>query len=503
MIGFGSIRLSPAIRLSIGLVMLMLSMLILAQALGLAPSADKQQLEARKQLAEALSKQISLAIERGDDLLLKYFIDGTVQHNPDILSAAVRTNEGILVAQTSEHEQNWAAADPVSSTPTHLRLPLLVNGSPRANLELSFKPLISERHPLFHLPIFVVTLVFLSVSGFVAFWFYIRRVLQHLDPSAVVPARVRNAMNVLAEGVLILDRREQIVLANNAILSKLKRNEKNLLGKKASSLGWHVAEEQEAKVLPWLSALKDGVKQTGVRVELSGEDEKPMIFSVNAVPIMDGESSMQGAIAVFDDVSELEEKSRLLEEILAALAKSQAEMEAKNKELRYLAVRDPLTDCFNRRALYEHLEPKFGGARQTDAEYSCIMADIDHFKRVNDTYGHNIGDDVIRMAARCIQSVVRDGDIVARFGGEEFCIILPGTPLEQACAIAERCREKIAAEVTNGVSVTSSFGVTARSFGAASANELIHQADQALYYSKQRGRNRVSHWAQMEPAANS
>lgn len=500
MIGFGSLRLSPAIRLSIGLVMLMLSILILAQALGLAPSADKQQLEARKQLAEALSKQISLAIERGDDLLLKYFIDGTVQHNPEILSAAVRTTDGILVAQTSEHEQHWVDADPVSSTPTHLRLPLLLNGSVRANLELSFKPLISERHPIFHLPIFIVMLVFLSVSGFIAFWFYIRRVLQHLDPSAVVPARVRNAMNVLAEGVLILDRREQIVLANSVILTKLNRGEKNLLGKKASSLGWHLPEEQEAKVLPWLSALKDGVKQTGVRVELPGEDGQPMIFSVNAVPIMDGESSMQGAIAVFDDVSKLEEKSRLLEEILAALAKSQADMEAKNKELRYLAVRDPLTDCFNRRALYEHLEPKFGGARQMDTEYSCIMADIDYFKRVNDTYGHNAGDDVIRMAAQCIQSVVRDMDIVARFGGEEFCVILPGASLETACAIAERCREKIAAQVTNGVSVTSSFGVTAKSLGAASANELIHQADQALYYSKQQGRNRVSNWTQLSDA---
>lgn len=310
------IRLTPAIRISIGLVIVMISILILAQALGLAPNADKQQMDARKNLAESLSNQITLAITRSDELLLKYFLDSNVEHNPDILSAAVRRDDGIIVAETSTHEKEWAGADAQSSTPTHIRLPLLINGTKRANFELTFKPLASENHPIFHMPTFIVLLIFLSASGFVGFWFYIKRALHHLDPSAVVPARVRNAMNILAEGVLILDRREHIVLANSVIADILNRSETNLMGKKASSLGWELAAEKEEKSLPWIAALQNSNKQVGVRVLLKTKDGKKRIFSVNAVPIMDGESSLQGVIAVFDDVSELEEKSILLEEML-------------------------------------------------------------------------------------------------------------------------------------------------------------------------------------------
>jgi diguanylate cyclase (GGDEF)-like protein len=305
-------------------------------------------------------------------------------------------------------------------------------------------------------------------------------------------------MNILAEGVLILDRREHIVLANSVISDILNRPESNLMGKKASVLGWELASDPENKNLPWLVALQSGNKQVGVRVLLKTREGKSKIFSVNAVPIMDGESSLQGVIAVFDDVSELEEKSLLLEQMLQKLASSQAAIEIQNKELFKLSVRDPLTDCFNRRALYEHLEGKFDGVRASDAEYSCIMLDIDHFKRVNDTYGHNAGDEVIKMVANIIREQVRDVDLVSRFGGEEFCIVLPGAPLAQACLTAERCRKKIAASVCNGIRITSSFGVTSKRQGATSPNELIHQADQALYFSKQNGRNRVTSWADIE-----
>jgi diguanylate cyclase (GGDEF)-like protein len=122
------------------------------------------------------------------------------------------------------------------------------------------------------------------------------------------------------------------------------------------------------------------------------------------------------------------------------------------------------------------------------------MADIDFFKKVNDTYGHAAGDEVIKMAANSLREVVRDMDMVARFGGEEFCVILPGAPLEQAQLIAERCREKIAQKETNGIKVTGSFGVTSIRMGAVTANQLIQQADEALYYSKQHGRNQVTCW---------
>lgn len=487
-------RISPAVRLSIGLVILIISILLLAQALGLSPGAEKQQFEIRKRIAETLAAQVALSIQRGDATLLRELLDEAIIRNPEIKSAAVRRNEGVILVQTAAHSENWKGADLKKSTPTYMRFPLIMNGEKRANFELSLAPLTSEHHPLFQIPTFFVLMIFVALSGFIGFWLYIKRVLRHLDPSAVVPARVRNALNILSEGVLILDKREQIVLVNLSLLEKLKRTEHSLLGKKASSLDWQFDENKDIEY-PWLLALDTGVKQAGIRLALNISNGSQKIFRVNAVPILDPKGASQGTIAVFDDISELEEKSLLLEQTIKKLAASQAAIEAKNRELSLLATSDPLTNCLNRRALYEQLEGRFeSGNRKGDNEFCCIMADIDYFKRVNDTYGHGLGDDVIKMAANCLREIVRDCDLVARIGGEEFCVILPGVTLQVAQSIAERCREKIAAQLTGSVKVTCSFGVTSIRLGASSVKEFIQQADEALYFSKEHGRNRVSTW---------
>lgn len=489
------IRIAPAARLSIGLIILLISILLLAQALGLTSATEKQQFETRRMFAETLAAQITIAVVRGDDALVRDLMNAAKERNTDMESAGIRTSDGDILIETFQHTEFWRGADSQKSIPTHMRFPLIINKVTRANLEISFKPLTEETHPLFHIPTFVVFIIFVTISGFIGFWLYIRRVLKHLDPSAVVPARVRNALNILAEGVLILDKREQIVLANTSLMENLDRTEQNLVGKKASSLGWQLIEHQEAKELPWLLALKSNLKQVNVRLSLHRADQPTKIFRVNAVPILDAKGSSQGTIAVFDDITELEEKTLLLEDMIKELAKSRAAIESQNKELTFLATRDPLTNCFNRRALYDYLEGKTGGSRKSDSGYACIMADIDHFKRVNDTYGHGVGDDVIKMMAATIKEVVRENDVVARMGGEEFCIILPNTSLAVAHTIAERCREKIWSKTTGGVKVTASFGVTSVSLGAKNSTEIIHQADEALYSSKENGRNRVTSWS--------
>lgn len=489
------IRITPAVRLSIGLIILVISILLLAQALGLTSTTEKQQFETRRNLAETLAAQISIAIIRGDDELVRDLMGAAKERNTDIQSSAIRTSDGELLIATDNHAEFWRGADNTKSTPTHMRFPLIINKVTRANFEISFKPLGGDSHPLFHIPTFIVLIIFVTISGFFGFWLYIRRVLKHLDPSAVVPARVRNALNILAEGVLILDKREQIVLANTSLTENLNRTEQSLVGKKASSLGWHLIEHQEAKELPWLIALKSNLKQVNVRLSLQRNDQPTKIFRVNAVPILDAKGSSQGTIAVFDDITELEEKTVLLEDMIKELAKSRAAIESQNKELTFLATRDPLTNCFNRRALYEYLEGKTKGSLKPNTEYSCIMADIDLFKRVNDTHGHGVGDDVIKMMAATIKEVVREKDLVARMGGEEFCIILPNTSLEVAHNIAERCREKIWSKITGGVKVTASFGVTSITLGAKDSTAIIHQADEALYSSKENGRNRVTSWS--------
>lgn len=164
-----------------------------------------------------------------------------------------------------------------------------------------------------------------------------------------------------------------------------------------------------------------------------------------------------------------------------------------NDKLDYLAARDPLTNCYNRRLLMKTLDNDFSEL-SGEQEYSLILVDIDHFKAVNDQYGHNIGDQVLCDVVQILQSSVRQTDMVARYGGEEFCILLPNTSIKKALQIASHIQHCINDSHIEDIKVTCSFGVTSTQFNAQSPNELIAQADIALYQSKENGRNRVTRY---------
>ncbi len=165
----------------------------------------------------------------------------------------------------------------------------------------------------------------------------------------------------------------------------------------------------------------------------------------------------------------------------------------RNKKLYHLASRDHLTNCYNRRALFKLMD-KHILSKELDDQYCVIMADIDNFKQVNDTYGHNKGDSVIKSFSEVLQKSIRHDDVVARYGGEEFCIILKDISQEKALKIAEYIRKKIEKSTFSNISVTSSFGISSLEYGAKTASGLIEQADIALYKSKELGRNKVTFW---------
>ena len=170
----------------------------------------------------------------------------------------------------------------------------------------------------------------------------------------------------------------------------------------------------------------------------------------------------------------------------------------RTKRLQDLLIRyshiDPLTELYNRRALMERLQQEWERIQRHGGSLAFIMGDIDHFKRVNDRYGHSEGDRVLCTVAMAIVSQCRESDTPVRHGGEEFAILCPETDAEDAAKLAERCRAQIAdARIQLGgskVGVTVSFGV-ADSNGAKSPEEMIQAADDALYQAKQNGRNRV------------
>jgi two-component system cell cycle response regulator len=174
----------------------------------------------------------------------------------------------------------------------------------------------------------------------------------------------------------------------------------------------------------------------------------------------------------------------------------QDELKRSNELLKQLSNTDPLTKLHNRRHLTEVLGKEIQRAERQKAFLTFIILDIDHFKRVNDTYGHQNGDVVLVALAEAIQSGLRAYDLAARYGGEEFVLVLPGTSLAGGVTVAERLRGAVQgltfAPPLESLAVTASLGVaTFPSSLVDSIDSLIRQADEALYRAKQNGRNRV------------
>ncbi len=245
-----------------------------------------------------------------------------------------------------------------------------------------------------------------------------------------------------------------------------------------------------------------GDSQIGIllRLTLKGQDQRT--FMVNSSPIIDEKGRAQGALATFDDVTELEGKNQQLKDIVGDLQLSRDEVNRKNQELQLLAERDPLTDCLNRRAFFERAEAEFTLAGDGN-ELCAVMLDIDHFKSVNDTFGHGVGDEVIKALANVIRSSLRGNEVVGRYGGEEFCILMPNTEIGVATAICERLCKQVETDVMKchpalKKPITASFGITSSAYEAEGTGRLVDQADQALYVSKENGRNQVTRWDQRE-----
>jgi len=167
-------------------------------------------------------------------------------------------------------------------------------------------------------------------------------------------------------------------------------------------------------------------------------------------------------------------------------------------KLRYQATIDPLTQIFNRRYFFEVANKELERSQRYKRPLSIIIFDLDHFKKVNDTYGHGVGDEVLRKISALNKENLRENDIFARYGGEEFVILLPETDLEQAHQMAERMCEKCAKTPLeigqNSINMTISFGVSSLGKKKLLLDQLLLHADKALYKSKEGGRNQVTVW---------
>jgi diguanylate cyclase (GGDEF)-like protein/PAS domain S-box-containing protein len=329
--------------------------------------------------------------------------------------------------------------------------------------------------------------------------FIIFRKHHQIDLAALAPTLLRYTLDALPKAVTLIDNSERIVLANSAFAEIVASSADKLTGTSLSGFGWHSANDYEQEA-PWTLAIRDNSQLTERQMYLLDEQGGKTLYAVNCSPTRDARGKHSGLMVTFEDITSREAKNDQLEGMLGMLKKSRDEIRRQNEVLQELATRDSLTNCLNRRSFFEKYETVFRTAQRSRHPLACIMADIDLFKAINDRYGHTQGDDVILNVADTLRQALRSTDTVCRYGGEEFCIVLPGIDLGCAIKLAERARhhieQMVVADAPDSIrhSITCSFGVSTIEHQPDNLGEFIDRADRALYHSKRTGRNRVTAW---------
>lgn len=491
--------ISPAVRLSFGLVMFTLSVLLFADLFGVVPKKELMQLDARKKVCESLAVQISMYASKSDTDSMGLVLQNFVHRNEDVVAASMTHESGMILANAGQFSDEFAQQSLHKSTSGFVIVPVYSGENKWGSVNVEFGGASASGGLLGILQNSLVgLLIFTAVFSYLGYFVILRKTLRILDPKSVIPERVRSAFNTLSEGVLIVDKKDQILMANDAFADKVKKDHAALLGVEASSLNWNRRKTDKSGDLPWLKSIHSGLKQVGVSMNISIPSGGIRTMSVNSAPILDDEGKARGALVTFDDVTEVHESNQQLEKAVDKLIQKQNEIKRQNNELETLAARDSLTGCYNRRAFFDKFESMFDGIKKNGGHLSCLMIDIDHFKSVNDRFGHSVGDEVIRSVADILNGCQRDDALIGRYGGEEFCVVLPGVDADAAFTVAERLRVSIRMASENfrvdGLVVTASFGVSVYEFGLTGCSQLIDHADQALYTAKNSGRNRVVKW---------
>jgi diguanylate cyclase (GGDEF)-like protein len=295
--------------------------------------------------------------------------------------------------------------------------------------------------------------------------------------------------NRLNTGILILDRHYNIVMWNRFLEVHANKEDNQVIGKSVFSIFPELPRKWFERKLSSVVQLKNQ--------SFCGWEQRHHLFELSHSRPITTDSYFMAQNCTFlpvESAGEVEHICILIEDV-TDVCHYQTQL---NKALQELALSnriDGLTQAFNRKHWEECLAKEFSRARRYQHDLALIMLDLDHFKLLNDTFGHQGGDMVLIETAKAVDKLLRMGDLFGRYGGEEFAVILPNTSLEGAEEVAERIRQSIAKNTIyyqeRRVSVTASIGVAVIDSQNARYEDLISSADSALYEAKAAGRNRV------------
>jgi diguanylate cyclase (GGDEF)-like protein/PAS domain S-box-containing protein len=289
--------------------------------------------------------------------------------------------------------------------------------------------------------------------------------------------RFRTITSELAEGLYVLDAQGKLMMMNPEAERLLGWQESELMNCSVQDVIYHPTDDNNSSQIKsqLLDTLKTGEVHRVSEDTFCRKDGHFLPVSYTAAPMYQDEEKL-GVVVVFRDIS------------------SQKQMK---RQLEHLATHDGLTGLKNRRELENKFKAELERAKRYNHCLSVLMTDIDHFKKVNDNYGHLAGDMVLIHFSQVLKKMTRQIDIVGRYGGEEFMIVLPETSQKSAIEVAERLRSYIAEKPIpiqrkQSISITASFGVATYQHGEQTTSQLMEAADQALYRAKEQGRNRVN-----------
>jgi diguanylate cyclase (GGDEF)-like protein/PAS domain S-box-containing protein len=299
----------------------------------------------------------------------------------------------------------------------------------------------------------------------------------------LVPIARSLIIDKMSDGVVVLDAHHRVIDINSAA--------RNLTGFKGSFVGKLGRDI--------FSAWPDMVDVTRVlftaHAEIKIDSAPERYIDLQIDPIHDERNHFLGRLIILRDITTRKNSEKELREAHENLQEKYAEIQLLQDKLREQAIRDPLTDLYNRRYLEDALENELAKASRQNYPLIAIILDLDHFKLINDTFGHEAGDIVLKGLAQLLSTEARKSDIVCRYGGEEFVVIMPGASIETALERVEQWRvmfEKTMIPYQDVIlKCTFSAGLAAFPNSGQTVKSLISAADRTLYKAKQKGRNRV------------
>jgi PAS domain S-box-containing protein len=290
---------SARFYIAVGLVSLLVSTLLGASFFGFIPDKAALQREGRASMAEMSAISLMPAVASGNVEDIQATLKFIASRNTELESMAIRTATGEILAEINNHSLHWKTLEDEHSSDTQVLVPLTTEGKKWGQIEMLFEP-VSNIRTWFILGV--------ALCCFVSFYFYLGSMLRHLDPSKAVPERVRNALDTLAEGLLVVDVDGNIVLANHAFSSHVGVASEQLVGRLIGNFNWCDSSGSPLAQLPWLACFEQGIGTTGGHVSLPSATGKRHSFMVNCSPVMGGNNKVNGMLMSLSDITIIEEK---------------------------------------------------------------------------------------------------------------------------------------------------------------------------------------------------